>query len=293
MTSAAHQRTRTFRDVLEPVIGGVFFSPECHTNYGALGFDPSPLTSDGVALPDGVAYFGSRGASMGRVAGEVVAAAFAVFNPVAVVPAIERAWATSSPEDLVEARVSGAVAQLRRILGDPPEVREVADALIDAVNGAPPAGRPLYAGTLTMPYTGEDDWRDLFVAGDRIREYRGDSHTSAWTAAGFDAVEIGLLTELFWGLPMRSYLRTRAWNDTDMDDAAARLRSRGLIDDEYFTDAGRAAREAVEAATDEQMLRITDRLGDDFDRVNQVLRGWSTQVIEAGGYLRSATSLTE
>ncbi|HUW01355.1 MAG TPA: hypothetical protein VMW08_03270 [Acidimicrobiales bacterium] len=292
MTTAAHRRARTFRDVLEPVIGGVFFSPECHAQYESLGFQPSPLTSDGVALPDGVAYFGSRGASMGRVAGEVVAAAFAVFNPAAVVPAIDMAWAISTPEDLVEARVSGAVAQLRRILGDPPEVREVADALIDAVNGAPPAGRPLYAGTLSMPYTGEDDWRDLFVAGDRIREYRGDSHTAAWTAAGFDAVEIGLLTELFWGLPMRSYLRTRAWNDTDMDDAVARLRARSLIDDGAFTDAGRMAREAVEATTDEQMLRVTDRLGDDFDRVNEVLRAWSRQIIDAGGYLRSAKSLT-
>lgn len=293
MTSAAHQRARTFRDVLEPVVGGVFFSPECHANYEALGFQPSPMTSDGVALPDGVAYFGSRGASMGRVAGEVVAAAFAVFNPAAVVPAIDMAWATSSPEELVEARVSGAVAQLRRILGDPSEVREVADVLIDAVNGAPPAGRALYAGTLSMPYTGEDPWRDLFIAGDRIREYRGDSHTAAWVADGFDAIEIGLLTELFWGLPMRSYLRTRAWNNTDMDDATARLSDRGLIDGDGFSDAGRAAREAVEAATDEQMLRITDKLGDDFDRISNLLRGWSTQIVEAGGYLKSAKSLTE
>ena len=36
---------------------------------------------------------------------------------------------------------------------------------------------------------------------------------AAWVSAGFDATEIGLLTELYWGLPMRSYSRTRAWTD--------------------------------------------------------------------------------
>jgi hypothetical protein len=29
-----------------------------------------------------------------------------------------------------------------------------------------------------------------------LREYRGDAHTAAWTSSGFDATEIGLMTEL-------------------------------------------------------------------------------------------------
>ena len=61
-------------------------------------------------------------------------------------------------------------------------------------------GRPLYAGVLNQGLPG-DPVGDLFRAGDRLREYRGDSHTGAWISAGFDATEIGLLTELFIGHP--------------------------------------------------------------------------------------------
>ena len=44
---------RKLGSVLEPVAGQVYFSPECHANYVALGFAPSPGDANGVALPDG------------------------------------------------------------------------------------------------------------------------------------------------------------------------------------------------------------------------------------------------
>ena len=72
---------RKLGSVLEPLTGQVYFSPECHANYVTLGFDPSPGQANGVALPDGPAYFTSRCSVMGQVPGEVVAAAFSVFNP--------------------------------------------------------------------------------------------------------------------------------------------------------------------------------------------------------------------
>ena len=75
-------RARALAAAIEPVAGQVYFSPECHQAYEALGFSPSPSnTFNGVHLPDGPAYFTSRGSVMGQVPGEVVAAAFAVFNP--------------------------------------------------------------------------------------------------------------------------------------------------------------------------------------------------------------------
>ena len=78
---------------LEPVAGQVYFSPECHAAYAALGFSPSPGSlPNGVQFPDGAAYFTSRGSVMGQVPGEVVAAAFAVFNPEAVVPGVRFGW---------------------------------------------------------------------------------------------------------------------------------------------------------------------------------------------------------
>ena len=53
-TATLSTTARALGSALEPVIGQVYFSPECHANYVALGFDPSP----GVA--NGVAYAGSH-----------------------------------------------------------------------------------------------------------------------------------------------------------------------------------------------------------------------------------------
>ena len=35
-------RARTLGSVLEPVVGQVYFSRECHAGYAALGFSASP-----------------------------------------------------------------------------------------------------------------------------------------------------------------------------------------------------------------------------------------------------------
>ena len=107
---------------LEPVIGQVFFSPECHSAYEKLGFAPSPGTfGNGVAAPDGAAYFTSRGSLMGQVAPQVVAAAFAVFNPEVVVPCVEMGWGLTDAPTIFAARRRGAAAQLARVLGERPD----------------------------------------------------------------------------------------------------------------------------------------------------------------------------
>jgi hypothetical protein len=125
-----------------------------------------------------------------------------------------------------------------------------------------------------------DAWR----LADRLREFRGDSHIAAWISAGFDATEIGLLSELYWGLPMRTYARTRAWSEADFDAAEARLTARGLIADGGFTDAGRVAREEVERATDRQCRPIVEALGDDLDELVGILGGWGATIRDGKGY---------
>ena len=98
------------------------------------------------------------------------------------------------------------------------------ELLLRASEPLRPEGRPLYAGLRSLGLPGTP-LADMWRAADRLREYRGDAHTAAWTSAGFDATEIGLLTELYWGLPMGSYVRTRAWSDDQLDAAKDRLRS--------------------------------------------------------------------
>ncbi|MCI0635811.1 MAG: hypothetical protein L0206_18120, partial [Actinobacteria bacterium] len=85
-------RARDLGAAIEPFVGQVYFSPECHRAYEAFGFAGSPGDLNGVAMPDGQAYFCSRGSILGQVPGEVVAAAFGVFNPEVVVPLVTTGW---------------------------------------------------------------------------------------------------------------------------------------------------------------------------------------------------------
>lgn len=269
---------------LEPVVGQVYFSLECHSNYVELGFGDSPGEFNGVPAPNREAYFTSRGSLMGQVPGELVAAAFAVFNPIAVVPAVAYGWALTDAPTICAARDAGAIAQLHRIVGESPDrATRARDLLRTAVEPLRPEGRPLYAGALSqeIPAT---VMGEIFRLGDMMREYRGDSHTAAWISAGIDATEIGLISELYWGLPMRSYSRTRAWTDEDFDAATERLQSRGLVADGALTALGREVREKIETDTDQQMHASMSALGDAVSELCDILEPWGTQIRAQHGY---------
>jgi hypothetical protein len=266
------------------VTGQVYFAPECHEAYAALGFGGSPATNKGVAAPDGPAYFCSRGSLLGQVPGEVVAAAFGVFNPDAVVKAVGYGWTLTDSATISEARTRGATAQLVRVLGERPDRIDEARPLLErAVEPLRPEGRPLFSGLRSMGLPG-DPVGDVWRLGDMLREYRGDAHIASWTAAGFDATEIGLLSEAYWGMPMRTYVRSRAWTDEQLDAAHERLASRGLVADGALTEEGRDQREAVEEATDRQCRPIVDALGDDLPTLVEILRPWGKAVRDAYGY---------
>lgn len=275
---------RHLGSVLEPVVGQVYFAPECHQAYEALGFDASAHEVAGVAMPDGPAYFTSRGSVLGQVPGTVVAATFGVFNPEVVVPCVELGWTKTDAATICQARTDGAVGQLRRVLGDEPDgLDRVNELLARTIEPLRPEGRSLYAGLASLGVPDEPlaaAWR----RGDMLREYRGDSHIAAWVSAELDATEIGLLTELYWGLPLRSYSRTRAWTDDQFDAATERLESRGLIAEGGFTEAGRALREDVEVHTDVQMRAAIDALGDDADELFALLAPWGASIRAANGY---------
>jgi hypothetical protein len=278
--------SRVLAGALEPFVGQVYFSPECHAGYEALGFAGSPRTiGSGVALPDGAAYFSSRAASMGQVRGPVAAAAFGVFEPAAVGWGIEHGWSLTDPATVYAAREGGAVAQLARVLGPAPAgIDRAAELLARAGDGLQPAGRPLFAGMSSVPVP-DDRLAAAWVLGDRLREYRGDCHTAAWTSAGYGAAEISLVTEAWWGLPLRSYSRSRGWSSADLDAAVERLRSSGDLDGDGLSEAGRARRVAVEGATDVPCRRIAANLGDDLGELVDLLGGWGAAIRDAGGYL--------
>ena len=287
--STTSRLARRLGSVLEPVIGQVYFSPECHANYVALGFDASPGDANGVALPDGPAYFASRGSLLGQVPGEVIAAAFGVFSPAVVVPSVRLAWTRTDSATIRAARADGAVGQLRRLVGEHPDgVERALELLQRAAAVLPINGRHLAAGVAALDVP-DDPFAAVWHVGDFLREYRGDCHNAAWMAAGLSATDIGMLTELSWGMPVRSYSRTRGWTDEEFDRSEHHLRDLGYLDgegaDTHLSQQGRHAREQIEVATDEQMRRALRALGSDIEELFDILAPWGEAVRDGKGYL--------
>jgi hypothetical protein len=281
---------RELSRVLEPFVGCVYFAPETHQGYVRLGFGGPSREAAGVQMPDGIAYFTSRGSLLGQVHGNLVASAFAVFNPAAVVPSVAAGWALTNAATIRQARQDGTLTYLHRALGPdlaaaPHEATTVANTLRAAVDACHLEGRPLFAGVMggadSMP---TDDMEAAWFLGDALRECRGDSHTAAWIAEGFDAVDIGLLSELYWGLPHKSYVRTRAWSEEQLDAGIERLTSLGLVANGGLTEQGRTVRESIEIRTDTQMLPAARALGDNAADVITTLGRWSATVRATFGY---------
>ena len=234
------RKSRSLAAALEPVVGQVYFSPECHAAYAQLGFAPSPGPLGLVALPDGPAYFTSRGSLLGQVRPGVVAAAFGVFKPEVVSTGVSLGWSLTDAPTIFAARRAGAVAQLERILGDADDSVGRASTLLErAIEPLGVEGRPLFAGLRSWWDDPTDAWTRLFHLGDMLRECRGDAHICSWASAALDGVEIGLLNDVYMGMPLRSYVRTRGWNDEELDAGEERLRG---------ADGSTAERSATKAA---------------------------------------------
>jgi hypothetical protein len=229
---------------------------------------------------------------MGQVPGEVVVAAFGVFAPALVIPCVERGWAATDRDTILDARHRGATASLRRILGDEPAgATRATELLRRAGEAATSEAHPLFAGLRSLGFPG-DPVGDLWRAADLVREHRGDSHNAAWVSYGIDAREITLLTELWWRIPLKSYAPTRGWADDELDEAVERLRERGLLDGEAFTEAGEQLRGDIESATDRQERAIVAALGDDAEELFGILEPYADAILAAGGYPADPRNMT-
>jgi hypothetical protein len=283
---------RRLAAALEPIAGQAQFSPECHANYVALGFPPSPGMRGKTHLPDLCAFWTSRTAVLGDVQPEVVASVLAVFNPEVVIPVVRRGKELADSATVWSARLDGATAQLRRILGpELPGIADVSEPLLDAAENLPLSGRPLFAGQRAAAVPDEPFGR-LWRAADRFREYRGDSHIQVWSAGGFDAVEIGLLSDLYWGLAPRAHTGGRGWTDEQLTAGEERLRAMGFLDDGGITERGRTARELVEQQTDVAVRRALTALGNRTERLIERMEPWGAAILAAGGYLTPLVRFT-
>ncbi|MGI8794533.1 MAG: SCO6745 family protein [Acidimicrobiales bacterium] len=181
----------------------------------------------------------------------------------------------------------GAAGWPRTMLGthaSPDQIIRATELLRRAAMAADLAGRPLYAGLRSLGLPGDGSWGDLWRASDLIREHRGDSHTLAWAAMGLTAVEITLLTERWWGIPLGTYVRTRGWTDDQIATAKTSLERRDFISGDDFTPAGEELRGVIEEMTDRGEAAIVNALGSDADELFAIIEPWGEVVVAEGGY---------
>jgi len=262
---------------LEPYHGLVYFAPEAAERYGALG----------IHGRDG--YFASRSAAMGAVGPDVVIATFFNFDPRLVRHALPAAWDAASPSQVLDARLAGIDAALRGAIGDnalvAPEVTRAATLASDAAAACSFEGRPLGGAHASLPSPASDHlalWHAITV----LREYRGDGHVACLVESGIGACEALVLHAATGDVPAAVLQASRGWSDDAWAAAVERLRSRGWVDaDGGFTDAGRAAREAVEARTDELALTPWKAIGGAAcDELRGLVRPLSKAIVSGGAF---------
>jgi hypothetical protein len=269
------QLARKMWRTLEPYHGLIYFAPEATAAYEALG----------VTGVNG--YFASRAAPMGAVPADVVIATFFNFNPDVVRQAIPAAWEVTTPAQLLEARLAGADAALRRAAGDlldDPGVGRAAELARTAAAGCTTAGRPLYAGHASLPWP-DPPHLALWHAISLLREFRGDGHIACLVEAGLEGIDALVVHAASGEVPRVALQTTRRWDDDAWDASVARLAERGLLDpDGSFTEAGAALRQHIEDRTDALAMAPWDALGaDGCDELRGLVRPLSKAIVTSGG----------
>ncbi|MBA2449561.1 MAG: hypothetical protein H0V51_16195 [Chloroflexi bacterium] len=265
---------RRLRDASEPIAMHGVWSRTTNERLAALGLNF--LTG----------YVWGRAASMGEPTDRLVVSAFAVFEPSLICGLYEEGRGHCARMEVLRAREEGTVESLRAVLGDA-DVTSVVTALRRGLGAADEVGRPLFSGLRSLGWP-NDPFGQLWRACELIREHRGDSHVAACISAGLGPIAMNILTELWVGMPLRSYTATRAWSPDAIDAAVDRLRADGLLEADRLTDTGRALRDDIEARTDAMEQPIVDAIGADFETVLDRLEAWSVACVQAGAFPPSA-----
>ncbi|MFI1995592.1 hypothetical protein [Actinoplanes sp. NPDC020271] len=272
-----HAVVRQTWRLAEPLHGMIYFVPEAHERYAALG-----LTGR-----DG--YFASRAAAMGAVGAEPVVAAFYNFNPRLVTAALPAAWEKTTPAAVLAARLDAAGAALTRGLGDAVHSPEVAEAAglarraAESVTGRS-EGRVLFAAHAALPWP-DQPHLILWQAQTILREFRGDGHVAALLLAGLTGLQALVLHAASGEVPERFLRRSRGWSEEQWAGAVDDLRHRGVLegDEPTLSDAGRALRASIEAATDRLAAPAYTVLGaDGCRRLAELARPLSRTIVAAG-----------
>lgn len=284
-TTALKVASRSIRLWTGALAQSVYFAPECHERYVALGLDPPIGEWRGVLVGSLMAFHASRASVLGEVAPMVGAAAFPPMGPTVVIDAVERRQGLCDAATLASARQDGAVAQLRRILGPAPEGIETLAAIVRcASDAAGVGGRPFAAGLLSQGWSG-DPLADAWHGSEVLRELRGDAHCAAWSARGVTPPQAHILTEHWYGLSGSGFRSCWGWSAAALEQANVDLAEDSLIDDGGLTDLGRHLRDQIEDATDDQMVHVMRVIAPDLANLAAIGERLSRAVVAGKGSL--------
>jgi hypothetical protein len=267
---------RKAKDLLEPLVGMIYFVPEGPANYEKIGLKPRQ------------AYFCTRVSAMGTVPGEVVAATFYNFNPEMVIPQVNDGWTRTNAQEAAKARNQAVIESLSRLLADEsgnlPDVSRALTLVKKACEGLQPHGRPLFAAYQGHPWPEDNDLLALWWGANLLREYRGDGHIAALLANEISGIEATLIAGAWSSrVPFPLLLKTRAWREEQVAEAYQGLAERDLLRDGALTEKGRALRDEIENITDRLAVAPWQKLGDEAQEFLGLVGAFSKQIVEQGG----------
>ena len=270
----ARQYARQAYQSFEPLHLVAYFSPQVNAKAEELGLDWRE------------AYFGFRGAPLGRCASAVVASTFYNWNPTGVTKGWTGALEKFEPDQLIAAREA---------FGDLVEadaLPRVVDRFNELLASAEPAGRTLGAANLALD-TPAKPHVALWQAFTTLREWRGDGHIAALVVNELSPVEALVFHEAQHPDPSvkvskmgrAQTQRSRAWSDADWTEAAESLASRGLVElaegGEKLSADGAALYQVIEDQTDDAAAGIWEDVTD-ADELFAAARPFVKAVIDSG-----------
>jgi hypothetical protein len=261
---------RLLRDAVEPIATITFWSREA--NDAALDLGLSFIER----------YVRGRSAPLGTSNPSVVVSCFGTFEPNVILAVLAASNPEVSDAHILHARERGAIAALRAVTeGIDMTAADWAGArLHQAMTEVDATARPLFGALRSLPYP-MDPHGGLWRASEMYREHRGDGNLAASIAAGLDAVEMNVMTELWLGYALGEYSSTRAFAPDRIAVAVEGLRRRGWMAGDGLTAEGRLAREEIERATDATQTSIIEGLADEVGEVTNALAAVGRAVVDA------------
>jgi hypothetical protein len=261
---------RRLRDALEPIATQGWWSRAAGEQLDSMG------------LPFLAGYVWGRAAALGTPDPSVVVATFGVFEPTMLTAVVAGVSAAVPRDKILAARAAGGAAAVDAVV-EAADADAVSAPLLRALASVDSMGRPLFSALRSLPMPDSAGGR-LWRAAELVREHRGDGHLAALATSGLDAVEANVLTELWIGYGLSEYSGTRGFPAEAIAAAAERLTARGWLREQRLTEAGLAARLAVEDATDRSQDRLIEAIGEDLEPVIDRAAAVSERLVAAGSF---------